>query len=168
MAKHVSSSVLVLVLALIATSGADAQGILGHFNGIPISAVSVAGIVTCTLPGTLPTGPPIVGVNVTISCDGGLTTLGQGVTNSLGIFQIVVRILNTPLLTNPTTCKAFIKLPPLLDCTVFPPNTTLQSPLSVGGVVSGLLSGLGGLLGGVLALLGFVLQLVAPVFSLVS
>ena len=93
---------------------------------LPIN-ITIAGILSCSLPGTAP-GPGISGVNVSIIC--GNSTIAQAVTNSQGIFSVSLNT-NTSILSG-NTCVSRVGLP-IADCTLFPISGALQAPIMIIG-----------------------------------
>uniref|UniRef100_A0A3Q7I6P1 Phylloplanin n=1 Tax=Solanum lycopersicum TaxID=4081 RepID=A0A3Q7I6P1_SOLLC len=93
---------------------------------LPVN-ITIAGILSCSLPGTAP-GPGISGVNVSIIC--GNSTIAQAVTNSQGIFSVSLNT-NTSILSG-NTCIARVGLP-IAGCTLFPISGALQAPIMIIG-----------------------------------
>ncbi|GMP97724.1 hypothetical protein CsSME_00045872 [Camellia sinensis var. sinensis] len=100
---------------------------VAHSNPI-VAQVSVAGRVVCTVPGTnCTTCPGIAGVKVTLSCNGGRTTLAQAITNNRGVVNLTLSAANVGVFDQ-SQCFFYVKLP-VATCRVFPRTGTLRSPV---------------------------------------
>ncbi|WMV47440.1 hypothetical protein MTR67_040825 [Solanum verrucosum] len=113
--------ICLFILVLITTS--DVASGQSSIVGVQI----VGGPVTCSATGN-PPGPGLVGVNGTISCDGGNTTLATFVTGALGLFSTGVLPAVQQILSSTGSCAAIVALP-VANCTILPSTGILQAPL---------------------------------------
>ncbi|KAL1534443.1 hypothetical protein AAHA92_30618 [Salvia divinorum] len=89
------------------------------YGQIPQVSGIVRGTICCTSTGNCPTGSVgVPGVEVEMNCtgvSGGVETLGQGITNSAGIFSVPINItitLEAPIFTGaPPPCNVVANLP---------------------------------------------------------
>ncbi|KAI7990997.1 hypothetical protein LOK49_LG12G02593 [Camellia lanceoleosa] len=125
------SKLILSLLFVIATAASVA-------HSIPIVDVSVAGRVVCTVPGTNCTTccPGIAGVNVTLSCNGGRTTLAHAITNTGGSVNFTLSSADAGALFGQSQCFVYVKLP-IATCYVFPPTGVLRSPVTFVRLVHG-------------------------------
>ncbi|KAI6673636.1 hypothetical protein NL676_001542 [Syzygium grande] len=125
--------VLIALLFLISTTPRTHGVVIRGFT-----KVNVQGLLSCVVPGTLPTlsGPPLRGVSVNITCNGGTTTLGQAVTNTAGFFNATFDILED-LLFDSSTCVGTVNLSSITRCSVFPPTGILRLTLDLVRIVDG-------------------------------
>ncbi|PON90407.1 hypothetical protein TorRG33x02_136920 [Trema orientale] len=106
-------------------------------NNEPLVRVRIPGMLQCSLPPAIPPKfPPLVaGVNVGLSCDGGVTIIGNAVTNTSGFFEIVLDSASSVLFSasKSDACRVIPRLPIAL-CRVWLPKGVLENP--VGAVLS--------------------------------
>ncbi|KAJ8759765.1 hypothetical protein K2173_009866 [Erythroxylum novogranatense] len=144
------ASVFITTLLFLATASiAHAFSV----NGIPIAQVIIPGRLYCAVGGNPASGAKgLARVGVFLSCDGGKTSLAQVVTNTNGLFQIVLAVLDG-VAFDPSFCAIYVQLP-VARCAVLPHTGCLQASISVTGVVP--------------STLGFAANVTPGLFSVVS
>ncbi|GMP97723.1 hypothetical protein CsSME_00045871 [Camellia sinensis var. sinensis] len=116
------SKLILSLLFVVATAASVA-----HNNPI-VAQVSVVGQMVCIVPGTnCTTCPGIAGVKVTLSCNGGRTTLAQAITNNRGVVNLTLSAANVGVFDQ-SQCFVYVKLP-VATCHVFSRTGTLRSPV---------------------------------------
>ncbi|THG15786.1 hypothetical protein TEA_023270 [Camellia sinensis var. sinensis] len=128
------SKLILSLLFVIATTASVAHSIRVVDQQL---LLSVAGRVVCAVPGTnctTTTCPGIAGVNVTLSCNGGQTTLAQAMTTRGGSVNLTLSAPVVPLFRPPLQCFVYVKLP-IATCKFFPHTGILRSPLTLMNIV---------------------------------
>ncbi|KAF8007115.1 hypothetical protein BT93_K1194 [Corymbia citriodora subsp. variegata] len=125
--------VLIALVFLIATTPRTYGVILSN-----VAQVSVAGLLSCAVPGTLPalTSAPLSGVTVVFTCNGGTIVLGQAVTNTTGFLDAVLDLADG-LIFDSSTCVGTIDLLSIVSCNLFPPTGILRTSLALVSYVEG-------------------------------
>ncbi|CAN8242362.1 unnamed protein product [Cochlearia groenlandica] len=96
--------------------------------GIPINQIEIRGTLFCSLTGDI-TAPPVSDTTVYLVCGNSSSTLGQVVTDPLGLFYIVLNIVETSTI-NPSNCVIEANLP-TGSCQIYPPDNTVTTAVNL-------------------------------------
>ncbi|XP_015899356.3 uncharacterized protein LOC107432682 [Ziziphus jujuba] len=130
MEKHPSAYLLFLAFLVLTTAKSSSASSVNLASG---TNVVTAGFVTCLVRRIPPpSGPPVAGTNVSLSCDGARTSLGQAVTNASGFYKISLNV-SPGLLFNTTGCTIFVSLL-LANFTSLPASGVVRAQLLSGPV----------------------------------
>ncbi|KAF7846952.1 hypothetical protein BT93_L3543 [Corymbia citriodora subsp. variegata] len=126
-------NIVLIALFFIATTPRTHGIILSN-----VVQVNVAGLLSCVVPGTLPTltSPPLSGVTVVFTCNGGTIILGQAVTNTTGFVSAVFKLVDSVVFDS-STCVGTINLSNAASCSLFPPTGTVGTTLTLLSAVQG-------------------------------
>lgn len=131
--KNLSRLIVSLLLMVISLSLVRGSFIVNNNN---VAAVEILGTLFCTASGNPTIGVlnlPLVGANVTISCNGGNLTFRNAITDLTGTFNTIATALDTTLFDS-TTCVVEANVANVVNCSVYPPNAVVRGGLTFLGI----------------------------------
>ncbi|KAF7148048.1 hypothetical protein RHSIM_Rhsim03G0040600 [Rhododendron simsii] len=119
------TSTFLLALMVVATASVAHCVVI---DGIDVAQISLTGIVTCAVTGN-PLGTGVAGVTVSLSCNGGQTTIAQALSDPTGAVTIVLSTVDSAVFDQ-SLCFVTATLP-VGTCTVSPPTGNVKSLLTL-------------------------------------